>query len=314
MPRYVLYLIAILFAGWTAYTSLTQVQSDQRAVVRRFGRILEQKPQPGLHLGWPWGIDRIDLAPVGKVRGITVGFSGKEEKDDEIVPAGQLLTGDHNLVNVQATIRFRVREADMVDFVLNQDNVDAFLARAAEALLTEWIAGHNIMYVLQRGKRELPTFLQEHLQNRIQAYSLGIEIESASIPRLDPPDQVKDAFDKITQAQTNIRTQINQAEQTANTKKKAAEGEISKIQRQALTYAEDERKNAKTEAANFTKRLQLYRELSRDNPDYLNALWLDDMTRLYSRMKEAGRIELLDRYLTSEGLTITQFPLQPKKK
>jgi len=31
-------------------------------------------------------------------------------------------------------------------------------------------------------------------------------------------------------------------------------------------------------------------------------------------MKEAGRIELLDRYLTSEGLTITQFPLQPKKK
>ena len=24
------------------------------------------------------------------------------------------------------------------------------------------------------------------------------------------------------------------------------------------------------------------------NPDYLNALWLDDMTRLYARMKEAG--------------------------
>ena len=50
------------------------------------------------------------------------------------------------------------------------------------------------------------------------------------------------------------------------------------------------------------------------NPDYLNALWLDDMTRLYGRMKEAGRIDVLDHYLSKEGLTITQFPLMPKKK
>ena len=48
--------------------------------------------------------------------------------------------------------------------------------------------------------------------------------------------------------------------------------------------------------------------------DYLDALWLDDMTRLYTRMKDTGRIELLDHFLASEGLTITQFPLQPKKK
>ena len=38
------------------------------------------------------------------------------------------------------------------------------------------------------------------------------------------------------------------------------------------------------------------------------------MTRTYARMKDAGRLELLDHFLTSEGLTITQFPLLPKKK
>ena len=67
-------------------------------------------------------------------------------------------------------------------------------------------------------------------------------------------------------------------------------------------------------AREVRKRLAQYQELSRHNPDYLNALWLDDMTRLYTRMKDAGRIELLDHYLTSEGLTITQFPLQKGKK
>ena len=44
------------------------------------------------------------------------------------------------------------------------------------------------------------------------------------------------------------------------------------------------------------------------------ARWQDDMTRIYARMKEAGRIDVLDHYLSKEGLTITQFPLLPKKK
>ena len=74
MIRYGLYLMATLLFVWTAYTSLTQVPSDKRAVIRRFGRILVHKPQPGLHIGWPWGIDRVDLAPVGRVRSIEVGF------------------------------------------------------------------------------------------------------------------------------------------------------------------------------------------------------------------------------------------------
>ena len=314
MLRYALYFLAILFIGWTAYTSLTQVQSHERAVIRRFGRILEKKPQQGLHVGWPWGIDRVDLAPVGRVRSITVGFNDKEDKDDELVPAGQLLTGDHNLVNVQASINFKVREEDMEKFVLQQDAVDAFVFRAAESLLAEWIAGRDIDEVLRRGKSELPAFLHEHLQNRLTDYGLGVQIEQTSITRLDPPDQVKDAFDKLAQAQTNIRTQVNQAEEKANSKKKKAAAEINQITLQAKSYQEVERDNAKTEAENFDKRLKQYQELSRKNPNYLNALWLDDMTRLFGRMKDAGQIQLLDHFLTSEGLTITQFPLQPRKK
>ena len=314
MLRYALYFLAILFIGWTAYTSLTQVQSHERAVIRRFGRILEQKPQQGLHVGWPWGIDRVDLVPVGRVRSITVGFNDKEDRDDEVVPAGQLLTGDHNLVNVQASINFKVREEDMEKFVLQQDAVDAFVFRAAESLLAEWIAGRDIDDVLRRGKSELPTFLHEHLQKRLTDYGLGVQIEQTSITRLDPPDQVKEAFDKLAQAQTNIRTQVNQAEAKANDKKKKAAADIYQIALQTKSYQKDERDNARTEAENFDKRLKQYQELSRKNPNYLNALWLDDMTRLFSRMKDAGQIQLLDHFLTSEGLTITQFPLQPRKK
>jgi membrane protease subunit HflK len=312
--RYILCLLGGLFLVWTVYTSLTQVQSHERAVIRRFGRILEQKPQQGLYIGLPWGIDRVDLAPVGRVRSITVGVNDKEEKDDETVPSGQLLTGDHNLVNVQASINFKVRAEKMDRYVLQQDSVDAFVARAAESLLAEWIAGRTIDFVIKRGKSELPAFLLRTLQERIEDYDLGVDIEQASIIRLDPPDQVKDAFDRVAQAQTNIRTQINRAEEIANSKRRASDAEIAKIDRQAISYAAVERDKATTDAANFRKRLDVYRELSAKNPDYLNTLWLEEMTQLFTRLKGTGQIGVLDHYLMNGELTITQFPMQPKKK
>jgi membrane protease subunit HflK len=316
MFRYVLYLLALGFAIWTAGTSLTRVQSDERAVILRFGRILEHKPQQGLHIGLPWGIDRVVLIKVGKVRSITVGFNESQEMDDAGVPVGQMLTGDHNLVNVQASINFKVRdrEADLERFMLQQDNVDAFVARAAESLMAEWIAGRKVDDVLRAGKSELPRFLHRHLQERLEPYDLGIEVEHASIIRLDPPDQVKADFDRIATAQNTISTKINQAQQEAGRTKDTASAKITEIERSAQAYAREQAIESGADAENFLKRLEQYRELSRNSPDYLNTLWLEEMTRLYARMKEAGRIELLDHYLSGEGLTITQFPVQPRKK
>lgn len=314
MFRYTLYIAAFIFGVWTIGTALTQVQSHERGVVRRFGRILDHKPGPGLYVGFPWGIDRVDLAPVGRVRTITIGFTGPDDPDEEVVPIGQLLTGDHNLVNVQAAIHFKVSEKDMDRFVLQQDRVDVFVARAAESLVGEWIAGRKIDDVLRRGKSELPRFLQEHMQDRLKQYDLGVEFEYASITKLDPPDRVKEDFDRVAQAATNRDTQVNQAEEAANSRIRAVDAEINAIRRQATTYREIEPKKAEADAANFLNRLKQYQELSRDNPEYLNTVWREEMTQLYKRMKDAGRIELLDHFMTSEGLTITQFPLQPRKK
>ena len=178
MWRYGFYLLSLIFGVWTVASALTQVQSHECAVIRRFGRILDTKPGQGLHISWPWGIDRVDLAPVGRERSIKVGFVEKKDDDDNIVPFGQMVTGDHNLVNVQASIDFRVREADVEKFVLQQPNIDAFVARAAESLLAEWIAGHTVDDVLRRGKRQLAGWLVGQMQDRLADYDLGIDIKN----------------------------------------------------------------------------------------------------------------------------------------
>ena len=317
MWRYLLLLVGIIFFVWTAATSLTQVQPNQRAVVRRFGRILDDKPQPGLHVGWPWGIDRVELVDIG-VRSVSIGYTGKEERDadDEAIPAGQMLTGDHNLVNVQVAIDYRVGGAprDLDNYILQRSQINSFVARAAESLLAEWLAGRKVDDVLLKGKVELPQYLRTELPKRLEAYEIGIDVERATISRLDPPDQVKKDFERLGQAETTKKTRINQADQEANRKRDEAKSEVYRIEKLAQAYQNEERTRAKADAESFERRLAQYREFTAKNPDYLNAMWLDEMTRLYTRMREGGRIELLDHFLTSEGLTITQFPLSPRKK
>src|SRR5271155_3561581 len=98
MRRILLLAFAIALAAY-ALTAVTQVRPGERAVVRRFGRVLPDKPQPGLFIGLPWGMDRVDRIPVDRVQSVVVGYQDEESSSTAEMPAGQLLTGDHNLVN-----------------------------------------------------------------------------------------------------------------------------------------------------------------------------------------------------------------------
>ena len=314
MPRFVVFLLLILILLYTAATAVTQVQPGERAVVRRFGRVLPDQPGPGLYIGWPWGIDQVDRVAVGRVRRVSVGFGLGEADADLATPSGQLLTGDHNLVNVSAEIHYTVREDGVEKFFLQADRADQLVARTAEAVLGEWIAGRNVDEVLLRGKTHLPGELVAEIQSRMSGYDLGVSVEEASITRLNPPDEVKQAFDQVAQAQTAILTQLNAAHESANRKEREAEAEVYRIERLAAAYSQEQSLQASADAENFAKRLAQYREGAKHNPDYLNVLWLDEMTRMYAQMRATGRIDLLDHHLTGDGLSIVQFPALPKKK
>src|SRR3954470_15083372 len=87
-------------------TGVAQIRPEERAVVRRFGKVVAH-PGPGLWIGLPYGIDRLDRVPTATVRRVPVGYRPEASEDN---PAGQFLTGDQNLVNVQVAIDYAVGE------------------------------------------------------------------------------------------------------------------------------------------------------------------------------------------------------------
>src|SRR5438874_2619520 len=133
----VLLILAVLAS---LLTGVTQVRPGERAVVRRFGRVVAT-PGAGLRVGLPWGLETVERVAVDRVRRVTVGYLPEVEEAGDDAPPGQLLTGDQNLVNVQAVIDYAVRADAVADYAAAADRVDGALSRAAEAAVAEWVAG-----------------------------------------------------------------------------------------------------------------------------------------------------------------------------
>ena len=76
------------------------------------GRVLQERHAVGL-----------------QVREVTAGYPIKQEENEDVrvSPSGQLLTGDHNLVNLQVKLYYTVKDSpqDIERYVLLGDRVDA---------------------------------------------------------------------------------------------------------------------------------------------------------------------------------------------
>jgi hypothetical protein len=79
-------------------------------------------------------------------------------------------------------------------------------------------------------------------------------------------------------------------------------------------YVKEQRVMARAEADTFTRRLEQYRQLRRDNPAILTGIWWEEMGKLFAQMRKSGRVDLLDNHLAADGLDITVAPALPKKR
>lgn len=302
-------LLAFLVLGYAA-TGLYQVLPGEVAVVRRFGRVLPERPEPGLHLGMPWGVDRVDRVAVDQLRRVVVGY---QEGGDAAMPAGQLLTGDNNLVNVQATIYYKVRPEEAASYVVQAERVDGLTARAAETVMAEWSAGRSVDEVLLNGKVDLRAALIKQVQERIDAYGLGVDVLDAPVALIAPPDEVKSAFDDVAREQTRIATKVNNAEQEAESQWRQALSYKYSVEQETAAYASNRRLLARREAESFLNRLHKYQEARRDNPDYLRQIWDEERGKLFAKLKENGQLGLLDEHIGPDGLDVDVLTPTPKK-
>jgi membrane protease subunit HflK len=298
------YFLLLAFAAYLL-TGIYQVGPEERAVVRRFGKVVSH-PEPGLGIGLPWGVDRVDRVPVRTVRQLRVGYN-PETVGENSTPPGQLLTGDQNLVNVQLVIDYAVGEKDddLDNFVIHRDQVDAQLLRAAEAAAAEWTAGRTIDQVLLTGNVMLPAWVMDRLTERLPDLRLGVRVQRVSTAILAPPDEVRAAFEAVNQAQTAIRTRETQAKQERDQRLSQTAALKYKLGQEAAQYRDEQIAQARADAGAFLEELAAFRRVSKSNPDALAFLWWHEMQETLDVMKERGsETKPLDHFLSSGELNI----------
>jgi membrane protease subunit HflK len=74
----VLWLAPLFVAVWFA-TGLFAVKPEQRGVITRFGRVIDESVPPGIHYHWPWPVESVALVRTTEVRSMAVPFG--TEKD-----------------------------------------------------------------------------------------------------------------------------------------------------------------------------------------------------------------------------------------
>lgn len=302
------FVILFLLVAYLA-TGIAEIRPEERGVVRRFGRVVA-RPGPGLWIGLPWGVDRVDRIAVRTVRQLTVGASPESDS-----AAGQFLTGDQNLATAQFVVEFAVNETDagLDDFLTNGDAAELVLGREVEALAAEWFGATAVDDALLTARAEFPRWALDRLASRLAPQRLGIAVQRISVDFLAPPAEVRDAFEQVNRAQAGMSTRENQARQDAAARRRDAAATQFRLERQGEAYRIEREGLAKADAASFRARLEQYRRLKAANPAVLDAIWWDEMSRVLLGLKSRGRIDLLDHYLGKDGLDITQF-LPPKRK
>jgi Cu+-exporting ATPase len=241
---------------WSA-SALTQVAPEEIAVVLRWGRPVAEL-SPGLHLRWPWPIETVLRLRPAEVRQVTLGFRILEStapllpladpaftwssahggpllpRTDEAV----MITGDGELVEVFATLRYQV--ADPQRFLFDPAAPEGLLRGELEAILRELFAAHPFQELLTRRRSELEAEAVARLRCVLQQMDpacFGLAIDGLTLHDLHPPPEVVPAYHAVARAIQQRDRLINQAQADALRTQRRASEYADRLVRQAQADA-----------------------------------------------------------------------------
>lgn len=292
--RFLLLAAVVLWLG----SGITIIRPGERAVVQRFGAIVA-RPYPGLWIGLPWGIDRVERFSVQGVRQIPVGYDPAREEPF----LGQFLTADQNLVQLQLTVHYVIGESDqeLDAYLAQRAQVESILERLCEAAVAEWVSTHEVDEVLLAGNAALPVWTHQRLQQYLLSYHLGIHIQQIHVVWLTPPEEVRSAFASVTQAQTAVGMQLLKARQQAEQRQRQAHALAYRLDQQAEAFRQSLLQQTRAEIDQF----QTLQQALGHAPDQLILFWWQEMQRCLTDLKNrGGRVEPIDAHLHPQGLDL----------
>lgn len=259
-----LLVLAVLLAlgVWGYFTNfgLYQLEPGQAAVKLRFGRHVETMTREGLHWTLPPPLVELVIVNVGELRNVDFGFKGREDEATprESLQEASMQTSDNNIVRVSFAVQYTVKDAYLANFRIADP--EAVVGDAAQAAMREVVGRATVDGVLRERRAAVAAEASSLLQDALDSYEAGLDIQGVQLQDVQPPAAVRAAFDDVVAANQDASRLVNEAEGFANEIIPRAEAEAAELVAEAEAYRDTKIAQATGEAARFTAIAAEYRK------------------------------------------------------
>ena len=252
------------------------VQEGQVAVLTQFGKY-KSTAQAGFQWRIPAPIQGHEMVNISQLRTFEVGFRGNAR--NRVLPEALMLTEDENIVDVQFVVQYRLRADGAPDYIFKTKDPDESVRQTSQAAMREVVGKKPMDKVLYEERAAIAVDVQKLMQQILDRYKTGIQVNSVAIQNVQPPEQVQAAFDDAVKAGQDLDRQKNEGQAYSNQIVPMAAGQASRMLEQAEGYRARVVGTATGDAARFGSVLAEYNKA----PEVIRErMYLETMQQMFA--------------------------------
>ena len=201
---------------WLLFSTVHQLGPKEQGIVTTFGKY-SRTINSGVSLTLPWPIQSVDIEPVSQIRIFQIPDSDNQRL---------MLTSDQNLVDLSYLVRWNIKDLKQFRFALAEP--ESTVREVGEAAMRASVAEEPLDRVFSgAGRADIENQVSARMQQVLDAYHSGVNIQGVEIRKTDPPSEVEDAFKNVSAAQQQAESYRNQAQAAAQQVLARAEGDAA---------------------------------------------------------------------------------------
>ena len=232
------WVVALGALGAWASTGVYTLRPGQEAVILRFGKYARTVADPGPQIHLPPPIESHAIVNTSAIERQEFGAHAEPGEAAQARAEAHLesamQTSDNNLVILGFVVQYRIQNA--FDALYRVSSAEAILRDAAQAAVREVVGRTTIDGVLSEQRGRVEAEAEEALQGLMDRYRTGLVILAVQLQEVQPPQEVRAAFDDVIAASQDKNRTVNEAQGFANEVVPKARGEASELRAQAEGY------------------------------------------------------------------------------
>lgn len=233
-------------------SSFFTIKPGEVGIVLRVGKY-DRTAQSGLHFKVPY-LEELYKVDVESVRKEEFGFRTRSPSVNSAFDRkgfgteSLMLTGNKDVIEVAWIVQYKV--SDPFQFLFRVRDVSQMIRDASETVTRRIVGNMDFDYVLSN-REILAANAKKELQSQMDRLQCGITLVTLQLLDINPPEQVKPAFNEVNEADQDMKRLINEAEETYNKVIPKARGSAKQIVEEAHGYAVERINRANGETTRF---------------------------------------------------------------